>query len=160
MGVESVRAFLEAHAPDLEVLETAESTATVAEAAAAHGVAPGQSAKTLSLWLGGEVILVVLGGDAKLDNQKYKAAFGTKARMLSAPEVLERTGHAVGGVCPFGLTVPLSVFTDVSLRRYPVVIPAAGSSNTALRITPDRLASLVGATWVDVAQAPLTAGDR
>src|SRR5262245_28440767 len=152
MSLQSVRAFLAEHAPDLEVLETATSTATVAEAAAAHGVVPGQIAKTLSLWLKDEVVLVLVGGDAKIDNQKFKAHFKAKAKMLNADEVAEWTSHPVGGVCPFGLPHPLRVFADVTLKKFDVVLPAAGATNAALRIAPDRLARLVQATWVDIAQ--------
>jgi len=161
VSVQSVRAFLEDHAPDLEILETPTSTATVAEAAAAHGVAPGQIAKTLSLWVKDEVILIVLGGDARIDNQKFKAQFKVKARMLDAEEVVRWTGHPVGGVCPFGLPQPLRIFTDVTLRKFDVVVPAAGATNTALRIAPDRLAQLVDATWVDIARDSwrMSAGD-
>ncbi|HHF0457894.1 YbaK/EbsC family protein [Pseudomonas aeruginosa] len=152
MSLQSVRAFLSEHAPDLEILEKDTSTATVAEAAVAHGVAPGQIAKTLSLWLKDEVAIVVMGGDAKIDNQKFKAQFKTKAKMLSADEVVEWTSHPVGGVCPFGLPHPLSVFVDVTLKKFDVVLPAAGATNAALRIAPERLAQLVQATWVDIAQ--------
>jgi prolyl-tRNA editing enzyme YbaK/EbsC (Cys-tRNA(Pro) deacylase) len=152
MSLESVRAFLAERAPDLEILQKSTSTATVAEAAEAHGVQPGQIAKTLSMWLKEEAVLVVLGGDAKIDNQKFKAQFKTKAKMLTGDEVAERTGHPVGGVCPFGLPRPLRVFVDVTLKKFDVVLPAAGATNAALRIAPDRLAQLVHATWVDVAQ--------
>jgi prolyl-tRNA editing enzyme YbaK/EbsC (Cys-tRNA(Pro) deacylase) len=149
---QSVRAFLAEHAPDIEILEVATSTATVALAAEAHGVAPGQIAKTLSLRLNGEAILVVMSGSARLDNRKYKDRFGAKAKMLDAAEVLEATSHPVGGVCPFGLPGPLRVYADVSLRAFSVVVPAAGDTHSALRITPERLAELTGAEWVDVAQ--------
>src|SRR5262249_41670026 len=152
MSLHSVRAFLAEHAPDLEILEKSTSTATVTEAAAAHGVQPGQIAKTLSLWLRDEVVLVVLGGDAKIDNQKFKAQFKTKAKMLSGDEVAEWTGHPVGGVCPFGLSRSLRIFVDVTLKKFDVVLPAAGATNAALAIAPDRLAQLVDAKWVDVAQ--------
>lgn len=152
MSLQSVRAFLSKHAPDLEILETPTSTATVAEAAQAHGVEPAQIAKTLSLWLKDEVVLLVLGGDAKIDNRKYKDRFGSKARMLSADEVVEWTSHPVGGVCPFGLPKRLRIFADVTLRTFDVVIPAAGATNAALRVPPDRLIQLVQAEWVDVAQ--------
>jgi len=152
MSLQSVRAFLAEHAPDLEVLETATSTATVAEAAAAHGVVPGQIAKTLSLWLKDEVVLVLVGGDAKIDNQKFKAQFKTKAKMLDANEVVQWTGHPVGGVCPFGLPRALKIFVDITVKRFDMVLPAAGATNAALRIAPDRLAQLVQATWIDVAQ--------
>ena len=152
MSLQSVRTFLAEHAPDLQIVEKSTSTATVAEAAAAHGVAPGQIAKTLSLWLKDEAVLVVLAGDAKIDNQKFKAQFKTKAKMLNGDEVAEWTGHPVGGVCPFGLPRTLKIFVDVTLKNFDVVLPAAGATNAAVRIAPDRLAQLVEATWVDIAQ--------
>ncbi|MFM0688682.1 YbaK/EbsC family protein [Paraburkholderia strydomiana] len=154
MSLQSVRTFLSQHAPDLEILEKQTSTATVAEAANAHGVSPGQIAKTLSLWLKDEVILLVLGGDAKIDNRKFKDQFKGKARMLNAEEVVEWTSHPVGGVCPFGLPREMKVFADVTLKRFDVVLPAAGATNAALRIAPQRLIELVRAEWVDVAQGP------
>lgn len=152
MSLQSVRTFLSQHAPDLEILEKQTSTATVAEAANAHGVSPGQIAKTLSLWLKDEVILLVLGGDAKIDNRKFKDQFKGKARMLNAEEVVEWTSHPVGGVCPFGLPREMKVFADVTLKKFDVVLPAAGATNAALRIAPQRLIELVRAEWVDVAQ--------
>lgn len=152
MSLASVRAFLRVHAPDIEIVVMPTSTATVALAAAAHGVAPGQIAKTLSLALGGEVVLLVMRGDARLDNRKYKDRFGAKAKMLDAAKVEEATGHPVGGVCPFGLARPLRVYADVSLRGFDVVVPAAGDMHTALRIEPERLAQLTQAEWVDLAQ--------
>jgi len=154
MSLESVRAFFATHAPDVDILEKDTRTATVAEAAAAHGVAPGQIAKTLCLWLQDEAVLLVLGGDARIDNRKFKATFAARAKMLDADAVLKWTGHPVGGVCPFGLAHPLRVFADASLKAFPVVLPAAGATHTALRITPARLAELTHATWVDVAQTP------
>ena len=152
MSIESVREYLSKYAPELEIIEKQGSTATVAEAAEAHGVAPGQIAKTLSLWLKDEVILLVLGGDAKIDNRKFKDRFKGKAKMLSADEVVEWTSHPVGGVCPFGLPREVKVFADVTLKKFDVVLPAAGATNAALRVRPDRLAQLVRAEWVDVAQ--------
>ena len=153
MTLQTVRAFLAEHAPDVEILVASTSTATVALAAEAHGVAPGQIAKTLSLRLDGEPILLVMRGDARLDNRKFKDRFGAKAKMLEAGEVVEATGHPVGGVCPFGLARPLRVYADVSLRAFDVVLPAAGDTHAALRIEPERLVQLAGAEWVDVAQA-------
>ncbi len=150
MSVASVRAFLATHAPDIAVIETAESSATVELAAAAHGVEPAQIAKTLSLRVGDRVLLLVTRGDARLDNRKAKQAFGGKPRMLDPSEVEAATGHPVGGVCPFGLKTPLPVFCDVSLRAFEDVVPAAGSGNSAVRIAPERMAALVGAIWVDV----------
>jgi prolyl-tRNA editing enzyme YbaK/EbsC (Cys-tRNA(Pro) deacylase) len=152
MSLQSVQTFIAQHAPDIAILQTTEPTATVAEAARVHGVEPAQIAKTLSLWLNDEVILLVMGGDCRLDNRRFKAHFGGKARMLDAEEVLHWTSHPVGGVCPFGLPGPLKVFADVSLRRFAEVLPAAGSVDTALRIAPEYLAQLVQAEWVDVAQ--------
>ena len=152
MSLQSVRAFLAEHAPDIEILEATTSTATVALAAAAHGVQPAEIAKTLSLRLDGGVILLVMAGDARLDNRKFKDRFGGKAKMLGAAEVEAATGHPVGGVCPFGLARPQPVYADLSLRRFEIVVPAAGSTHSAIRIAPERLAQLAGAQWVDVAQ--------
>jgi prolyl-tRNA editing enzyme YbaK/EbsC (Cys-tRNA(Pro) deacylase) len=150
MSLESVRKYFADHAPDIEVLVTEASSATVPEAAAAHGVAPGQIAKTLSLRVGDRTFLVVTGGMARLDNRKVKDTFGGKASMLEAAEVEAITGHPVGGVCPFGLTSPMPVYCDVSLKAFAEVVPAAGSRNSALRISPERIAQLTGAEWVDV----------
>jgi len=154
MSLESVRAFFAEHAPDITVIVTAESSATVPLAAAAHGVEPGQIAKTLSLRVGEEVVLVVARGDARLDNKKAKAALGGKPRMLGQEEVEALTGHPVGGVCPFGLATPLKVYCDVSLKAFNEVVPAAGSTHSALRIAPVRMVELTGAEWVDVCQEP------
>lgn len=150
MTVETVRAFLAAAAPDIEIVELAASTATVELAAAGHGVAPAQIAKTLSLRVRDRVVLVVTCGDARLNNKKIKEALGGKAKMLASDEVVALTGHPVGGVCPFGLATPLPVYCDASLKAFDEVIPAAGSTNSALRIAPLRMAALVNAEWVDV----------
>lgn len=150
MSVETVRAFLAAHAPDISVVELDASTATVEMAAMGHGVAPAQIAKTLSLRVKDRTLLIVTSGDARLNNRKIKDVLGGKPRMLGAEEVATLTGHPVGGVCPFGLATPLPVYCDVSLKAFDEVVPAAGSTNSALRISPVRLASLVGAEWVDV----------
>ncbi|WP_046864357.1 YbaK/EbsC family protein [Microvirga massiliensis] len=154
MSLESVRAFFAEHAPDVEVLVTEASSATVALAAAAHGVEPGQIAKTLSLRVGDRTILVVTRGDARLDNRKIKAVFGGKASMLGPEEVQALTGHPVGGVCPFGLANPLPIYCDISLRAFDEVVPAAGSTHAAVRIAPMRIAELTKADWVDVCQPP------
>ncbi|SHL59081.1 YbaK/EbsC family protein [Roseibium suaedae] len=154
MSLESVRNHLGEAAPDLTVMVTEASSATVDLAAAAHGVEPGQIAKTLSFRIKDEVCLLVARGDARLDNKKAKAAFGVKIKMLGLDEVEELTGHPVGGVCPFGLSQPLRVFCDVSLKTYEEVIPAAGATNAAVRITPDRMAHITSATWVDACQDP------
>ena len=150
MSLASVRADLAERAPDIEIVEAGRSTATVALAAAAHGVEPGRIAKTLSLRLDGAVILLVMSGTARLDNRKFKDRFATKPKMLGADEVQGATGHPVGGVCPFGLATPLPVYCDVSLREFDIVYPAAGSLNSSVQVTPDRLAQLVSTAWVDV----------
>ncbi|MBX4862156.1 YbaK/EbsC family protein [Rhizobium sophorae] len=152
MSLESVRAFLHAHAPDIEIIETAESSSTVALAAEAHGVEPAQIAKTICLRVGEQMMLVVAGGTARLDNRKFKDTFGAKGRMLDAEEVVTVTSHPVGGVCPFGLPSPLPIYCDISLKRFDEVVPAAGSTNSAVRIATGRLAELTGASWVDVCQ--------
>ena len=152
MSLPSVRAFFEEHAPDIEILEATTSTATVALAAAAHGVEPARIAKTLALHLDGDVILLVMSGTARLDNRKFKERFGAKAKMLDASQVLEATSHPVGGVCPFGLPRPLVVYADASLKAFDLVVPAAGDTHHAVRIETERLVRLVGAQWVDVAQ--------
>ncbi|ESZ36281.1 YbaK/EbsC family protein [Mesorhizobium sp. L2C066B000] len=152
MSLESVRAFLAAHAPDVEVLVTEASSATVALAAEAHGVEPAQIAKTICLRVGGETMLIVAGGMSRLHNRKFKDRFGGKPRMLDADEVVAITSHPVGGVCPFGLPAPLPVYCDVSLRAFDEVVPAAGATNAAVRLSPERMAQIVGAEWVDVCQ--------
>ena len=154
MSIESVRAFFAEKAPDIAVIESQTSSATVALAAEAYGVEPGRIAKTLSLRLGDRVVLIVASGTSRMDNKKVKAMLGGKPKMLDADEVAGITGHEVGGVCPFGLKSPLQVYCDVSLRAYDVVVPAAGSTHSAVRIAPSRMAELVGAEWVDVCQAP------
>lgn len=152
MSLQSVKSFFVQHAPDIKVVELDASTATVALAAEALGVASGQIAKTLSLRVGEETIVLVIRGDARLDNRKYKQCFGVKARMLDASDVERETGHPIGGVSPFGLSNPLKVFCDVSLQDFPVVFPAGGAPNAAVRITPERMAMLASAQWVDVVQ--------
>jgi prolyl-tRNA editing enzyme YbaK/EbsC (Cys-tRNA(Pro) deacylase) len=154
MSLESVRNHLASAAPELEVIVTEDSSATVDLAAKAHGVEPGQIAKTLSFQLKERIFLVVARGDARLDNKKAKAAFGGKVKMLGLDEVETLTGHPVGGVCPFGLAQPLPVYCDISLKEYDVVIPAAGATNAAVRITPERMAEITGAEWVDVCLPP------
>lgn len=152
MSLESVRAFLAEKAPDIAVIVTEESSATVDLAAAAHGVKPEQIAKTICLRAGDRVMLVVAKGTARLDNRKFKDAFFAKPRMLGAEEVMELTSHPVGGVCPFGLPQPLPVYCDVSLKAFDVVVPAAGATNSAIHIAPQRMADLTDAQWIDVCQ--------
>jgi prolyl-tRNA editing enzyme YbaK/EbsC (Cys-tRNA(Pro) deacylase) len=152
MSIESVRAFFAENAPDISVIESDKSSATVALAAEAFGVTPSEIAKTLSLRVGERILLVVTCGTARLDNKKARTAFGGKPRMLNADEALQATGHPVGGICPFGLVAPLPVYCDVSLKTFSEVVPAAGSINSAVRISPSRMADLTRAEWVDVCE--------
>lgn len=154
MSLESVRAHLDTAAPDIDIIETEASSATVEEAANAHNVAPAQIAKTLSFSVRDDVFLLVARGDARIDNKKAKAAFGGKVKMLPLDEVEAITGHPVGGVCPFGLANPIRVYCDECLKAFDEVVPAAGSRNAAIRISPDRLAEITGADWVDVCAEP------
>lgn len=154
MSLESVRAFFAANAPDIAIIELQTSTATVALAAEAHGVEPGQIAKTLAFRIAEQELLVVARGDARMDNRKLKERFGGKAKMLDAETVVALTGHPVGGVCPFGLATDLPVYCDRSLLAYAEVLPAAGAVHSAVRICPQRLAELVGGEWVDLCQLP------
>ncbi len=152
MSLDSVRAFFSQHAPDIDIIVTEASSATVNEAAAAHNALPEQIAKTLGVWLKNEIVLIVMSGTARLDNRKFKDRFSEKPRMVDAAEITARTSHPVGGVCPFGLAEPLKIYADESLKRFDLVIPAAGATNAALKISPDRLASLVNAEWIDLAK--------
>ncbi|WP_462379779.1 YbaK/EbsC family protein [Pseudomonas sp. Marseille-QA0892] len=156
MSLESVRTFFSHHAPDITVIELETSTATVALAAEAHGVEPGQIAKTLAFRVGDRNVLIVARGDARMDNRKMKEAFGAKAKMLDAETVVTLTSHPVGGVCPFGLATDLPIYLDESLKAYDEVLPAAGAIHSAVRITPERMAELVNGTWIDVCQVAET----
>jgi prolyl-tRNA editing enzyme YbaK/EbsC (Cys-tRNA(Pro) deacylase) len=157
MSLESVRAFFAAKAPDITVIVSEKSSATVVLAAEAYGVEPARIAKTLSLRVGERVVLIVASGTARMDNRKVKALFGVKPKMLGLDEVAGITGHEVGGVCPFGLKAPLPIYCDLSLRAFDVVVPAAGSTHSAVRIAPERMAQLVDAQWVDVCEAKIEA---
>jgi prolyl-tRNA editing enzyme YbaK/EbsC (Cys-tRNA(Pro) deacylase) len=154
MSLDSVRAFFADRAPDISVIETAVSSATVELAAQAHGVDADQIAKTICLRAGEQAMLLVTSGRSRLDNRKFKDRFGAKPRMLGPDEVLALTSHPLGGVCPFGLASPLPVYCDLSLERFDEVVPAAGAANAAVRISPRRLAELVGAEWVDLCSPP------
>lgn len=154
MGVEAVRAWLAVHAPDVRLLESHASTATVADAAAALGVAPARIAKTICLRVGGRAILLVARGDSRIDNAKCKALFGARPRMLDAVETEALTGHPVGGVCPFGLATHLPIYCDLALREFETVYPAAGSRTNSVEIAPKRLQEITGAEWVDACVLP------
>lgn len=159
MTVESVRRFFQERQEPVHIIELPVSTATVALAAQAHGVEPGRIAKTLAFRLAdGSQVLLVARGDARIDNRNFKDAFG-KGKMLPPDEVADITGHPVGGVCPFGLARSLPVCLDVSLQAFDEVLPAAGSVNSALRISPQRMAELTGGRWVDVCQSAQVQAD-
>ena len=152
MAIEPVRAYLSAFGLSDEIREIDVSSATVELAAQAAGVIPARIAKSLSFMLPDGPILVVAAGDAKVDNPRFKAQFHTKAKMLSFDECAERIGHGVGGVCPFALNEGVKTYVDVSLKRFDSVFPACGSANSAIELTPDRLAEVAQnfSGWVDV----------
>ena len=154
MSFESAQAWLAEHAPDVPILQMNDSTATVADAARTLGVKPAQIAKTLAVRVNDRTFLLVTRGDARLDNQKSKAEFGGRPRMLGPEETLAVTGHPVGGVCPFGLATPLPVYVDVSLRPLDPIYPAGGSQTTSVKLSPERLFALVGERWVDASRLP------
>jgi len=160
MSAESVRAWLAEHAPDLTVIEAQDTTATVETAARTLGVEPGQIAKTLAVRAGEHLFLVVTRGNSRLDNRKCKDAFGARPRMLEPEEMLELTGHPVGGVNPFGLKQPIPVYVDASLKAFGTVYPAGGSLNTSIAIPTERLFELVGERWVDLCTLPGEAAGR
>ncbi|MBO4853804.1 MAG: YbaK/EbsC family protein [Oscillospiraceae bacterium] len=153
MSIEKVRAYLKAYEVADRIQEFSVSSATVELAALALGVEGARIAKTLSFKADERTILVVAAGDAKVDNGKYKAQFGIKAKMLTPDEAVERIGHAVGGVCPFALPAGVETYLDASLRRFDTVFPAAGSAASALELTCDELERCCGdsfTAWVDV----------
>ncbi len=150
MSVESVKSYFIEKNLSYEILEFDDSTETVELAARALGVEPALIAKTLAFKLKDRNILVMAKGDARIDNKKFKQQFQIKGKMMSPDEVLDITGHPVGGVCPFGLKTELSVFLDESLRDFDKVYPAAGSRNSCIEIAPDDLCSITNAQWVDV----------
>lgn len=153
MSVERVKDFFDRKGIDKEILEFSVSSATVELAALAVGVEPARIAKTLSLYTKDKdaAILIVTAGDRKIDNSKFKHFFGMKAKMLSAEDVEPLTGHAIGGVCPFGNPENAAVYLDVSLKRFDTVFPAAGSANSAVEMTCEELMQISGAAeWIDV----------
>lgn len=152
MSVESVRKHFTDRGLKDPVIELTESGATVALAAQAIGVEPGEIAKTLSFRLKDKFILIVASGIAKIDNKKYKNFFGEKARMLDFEEVEEITGHPVGGVCPFGLKQELEIYLDTSIKAYKEVYPAAGSKTCIMKISVEDLQEVTNGIWIDVCQ--------
>ena len=151
MSIEKVKAYFAEFGMDNRILEFPVSSATVELAAQALNCEPKRIAKTLSFRVGEQAILVVAAGDARVDNAKYKNRFGVKAKMLSREEAAEMIGHAVGGVCPFAVNAGVAVYLDESLKRFPTVFPAAGSSNSAIELTIAELETYSRFTdWVDV----------
>lgn len=150
MSLESVKKQFKEQSLDLNIIELNDSTATVELAAKAIGVEPARIAKTMAFKLKDVDILIISKGDAKIDNRKYKDYFRTKAKMLNSQEVLEITGHPVGGVCPFGLKNPMGIYLDCSLKQFDYVYPAAGSPNSAVKINIDKLAEVTNGIWVDI----------
>ena len=151
MSLEKVRAYFDAEGLADRILVFDVSSATVELAAEAVHCEPCRIAKTLSFMVGDIPILIVAAGDAKIDNPRYKAQFGTKAKMLTRDEAVDLIGHAVGGVCPFAVNDGVRVYLDESLKRFKTVFPAAGSSNSAIELTPDELEQYShAAAWIDV----------
>lgn len=153
MSVEIVKKYFTDNNINKEILEFPVSSATVELAAQAVGVEPARIAKTLSFYTKEKdgAILIVTAGDMKIDNSKFKHFFGMKAKMLSADDVERLTGHAIGGVCPFGNPEHTTVYLDVSMKRFDTVFPAAGSSNSAVELTCDELEQFSGSKeWIDV----------
>ena len=153
MSIERVRAFMRERNMEEKILEFEVSSATVELAAQAVGCESARIAKTLSFMVDGAPILIVAAGDAKVDNSKFKAAFHTKAKMLTPDEAVELVGHAVGGVCPFAVNDGVKVYLDESLRRFTTVFPAAGSSNSAIELTMSELEALSGGVWLDICKS-------
>ncbi|MEK5213511.1 YbaK/EbsC family protein [Bacillus sp. FSL R5-0603] len=151
MSLESVKTHFTQWNGENDVTEFKTSSATVEQAAETIGVSPARIAKSLSFRGGDQAILIVAAGDAKIDNKKSRQTFGFKARMLSPNEVLEQTGHEIGGVCPFGLAHDPEVYLDVSLKRFETVFPACGSRNSAIELTPEELSEFsFSKVWIDV----------
>lgn len=151
MAIEKVRMYFREQGIEDRVQEFDVSSATVELAAEALHCAPQRIAKTLSFMVGEQAILIVTAGDVKIDNAKYKARFGKKAKMLSPEEVETLVGHAVGGVCPFAVNEGVEVYLDVSLKRFGTVFPACGSANSAIEFTIPELEKYSGyISWVDV----------
>ncbi|WP_341302122.1 YbaK/EbsC family protein [Lysinibacillus sp. FSL H8-0500] len=151
MAIEKVRQHLAQWHVEHKIQELEESSATVELAAQALGCEPERIAKTLSFLVDDKAILIVAAGDAKIDNTKYKALFGTKAKMLAKEDVEEKIGHEVGGVCPFGVNEDVSIYLDESLKRFTTIFPACGSSNSAIEVTVSELETYTPyQEWVDV----------
>jgi len=151
MSIEKVREYFKQYDKESDILEMESSTATVELAAQALGTAPARIAKSLSFQDGDSAMVIVVAGDAKIDNKKFKNEFGFKAKMLSPDDAIRFTGHAVGGVCPFALPKDIKVFLDDSMKRFETMFPACGSSNSAIELTLEELDEYSKAIkWIDV----------
>ena len=151
MSIERVKEYFKQYNMEARIIELAESSATVELAAHALGCEPARIAKSLSFMVNDTPVLVICAGDVKIDNAKYKAKFATKARMLTAEQAEMLIGHAVGGVCPFGINEGVEVYLDESLKRFTTVFPACGSANSAIELTIPEMEQYSGYTeWVDV----------
>ncbi|MBQ8146665.1 MAG: YbaK/EbsC family protein [Clostridia bacterium] len=151
MSIERARTYLREYGLDGDIMEFDVSSATVAMAAQALNCQEAEIAKTLSFMVGDTPILIVASGDSKVDNSKFKAEFSTKAKMLAFESVEELIGHAVGGVCPFGVNEGVKIYLDVSLKNHETIYPACGSSNSAIKLTPEKLEAITKyEKWVDV----------
>lgn len=150
MTLESVKKHIENNSLNIDIYELKESTATVPLAAKALDVEEGMIAKSMAIRLKKEDIIILAKGDVRLDNKKFKSIFKEKARFISAEDIFEATGHPVGGVCPFGLSKPLKIYLDESLKVYEYVYPAAGSPNACMKIDIDYLREVISGEWVDV----------
>ena len=151
MAIDKVKAYFRQFGMEERIQEFDTSSATVELAAAALHCEPQRIAKTLSFLADGQAILIVVAGDVKIDNSKYKAQFKTKAKMLSAQQAETMIGHAVGGVCPFAVEEGVNIYLDQSLKRFTTVYPACGSANSAIELTIPELEKYSGAAaWIDV----------
>ena len=151
MAIERVKEDFKQYDMEGRIIELAESSATVELAAHALGCEPARIAKSLSFMVNNAPVLVICAGDVKIDNAKYKSKFETKAKMLTAEQVETLIGHAVGGVCPFGINEGVDVYLDESLKRFTTVFPACGSGNSAIELTIPEMEQYSGyAEWVDV----------
>lgn len=155
MSIAKVKAYFKEKGIDNRIQEFGISSATVSLAAKALNCDESHIAKTLSFHVKDDVVLIVMAGDAKVNNPKYKAQFGTKAKMLSANEAEPLTGHAIGGVCPFAVNKGVKVYLDISLKRFKTVFPACGSPNSAIELSIEELEKYSGfISWIDVCSLP------
>ena len=156
MSIEKVREYFKGFGIEEKILEFPVSSATVELAAKALNTEGCRIAKTLSFSVNDSPVLIVTAGDAKIDNKKYKGYFGAKAKMLTFDEVEEKIGHAVGGVCPFGINDGIKVYLDECIKRFETIFPACGSSNSAIELTPDELEKYSAnfIEWIDVCKLP------